>query len=80
MKSKIKVDGKFYRPVPWVKESNCDGCEFDKNGCLNDADHDNFCDDGKDFAGMIFIPHTKEAMAQYVAMKLVGPDDEDHLA
>lgn len=76
MRSKIKVGKKYYRPVPWIKDCNCEGCEFDQEGCINVSSYGNPCDDGNEFSGMILIPHTKEAMAVYMARRL-GADDED---
>jgi hypothetical protein len=76
MRTKIRVDNKWYRPVPWLKDADCDGCALGQEGCVNTAERDNPCDDGNEFSGMILIPATKEAMAEYVAKKL-GADDED---
>lgn len=78
MRTKIRVDNKWYRPVPWLTDGNCDGCAFDKNNvmlCINNR-KDQPCDDGHEFTGMILIPHTKEAMAEYVAKKLGAPDED----
>lgn len=78
MRSKVKFEGKYYRPVPWHVEGNCDGCALDIEGrpCeFNDASRGSPCDDGREFAGMIFIRHTKEAMAEYIARKLGGQDE-----
>lgn len=80
MRSKIRVEDKWYRPVPWLYEDNCcDGCAFETTGCINSG-IDKFlskCDDGNEFSGMIFIPNTKEALAEYVVMKLEGIQEED---
>ena len=77
MRSKIRVDDQWYKPVPWLREGECDGCSFDGNNCLNSnvSKFAGLCDDGNEFAWMIFIPNTKEAMAEYVARRL-GADDE----
>lgn len=87
MRTKIKVDGKYYRPVPWLQPDaeECKGCAFDRGdyvsskeaGCINKADGDKGgpCDDGNEFGGMIFIRFSKEAMAAYVAAKLGADDD-----
>lgn len=72
MRSKIKVDGKFYKPMPWIEESGCVGCDLDGNGCINydNSDDENPCDDGSEFAGYIFIGMNKESVARYVAARL----------
>lgn len=77
MRTKIKVNGKYYRPVPWLEEGECDGCALDKPGsnCYNTEANGSPCDDGQEFSGHIFIRHTKEALAEYIAKKL-GADDE----
>ena len=66
MRSRIRVNDQWYKPVPWLKEGECDGCSF---GSL--------CDDGMEFSGMIFIPNTKEALAEYVVKRLEGNSDDD---
>lgn len=79
MRSRIRVNDKWYRPVPWLSEAECEGCSFDGQGCIN-GNHDKFgslCDDGMEFSGMIFIPNTKEALAEYVAKRLEGNSDDD---
>ena len=76
MRTKILVEGKYYRPVPWLIDGNCDGCAFDHIGCVNTAERNNPCDDGNEFAGVIFIRHTKEAMAEYVVKRLEGSDGD----
>jgi len=74
MRSKIKVDGKFYKPVPWLSkdgnDNECDGCAFQANGCINDYNTGNACDDGNEFCGMILIPATNRGWADYIALKL----------
>lgn len=78
MRTKIQVDGKWYRPVPWLVSTECDGCAFNEKDCIN-ASSSKFatlCDDGNEFSGMIFVPNTKEGLAEYVAKKL-GADDDD---
>lgn len=76
MRTKIKVDGKFYRPVPWLEESDCVGCAFEKSqGCPhNDSDCCNWDDE---FSGQILIPMGKEAMAEYIARRLAPKQDEE---
>lgn len=76
MRTKILVEGKYYRPVPWLVDGECDGCVFEHAGCINREDRNMPCDDGQEFTGMIFIRHTKKAMAEYVAKKLGAPDED----
>jgi hypothetical protein len=81
MRTKIRVGDKWYRPVPWlVEDDNCEGCAFDDNGCIN-ADlrgrFTNLCDTHHEFEGMIFIRNTKESLAEYVAKRLDGNQEED---
>lgn len=69
MRSKIKVEGKWYRPVPWLKDASCDGCALDGvdgAGCINTTKYGQPCDDGKEFTGMVLIPNTKEAYESYI--------------
>lgn len=80
MRSKIKVNGKFYRPVPWMLGDECDGCFFEHEGCINVESNNSPCDDGNEFTGKILIPATKKAMAEYVAKKLGADDDKSELA
>lgn len=76
MRTKIRVDDKWYRPVPWlVEEDGCSGCAFEMGGCINNGFNGKFsglCDANQEFDGMIFIPNTKEALADYIAKKLEG--------
>lgn len=77
MRSKVKFYDKWYRPVPWLKAENCDGCAFDKQdqpACPNTKEHGQPCDDGNEFEGMILIRHTAQGYADYIAAKL-GDDD-----
>lgn len=73
MRSKIKVDGKFYKPVPWLskdgKVNECDGCAFHQNNCLLHTYND-ICAEGNEFAQMILIPATNRGWADYIALKL----------
>jgi hypothetical protein len=79
MRTKIRVDNKWYRPVPWHVDGECDGCVFDGKDCINDSSSKfaGLCDDGCEFSGMIFIRNTKEHFAEYVAKKLEGPEEDD---
>lgn len=87
MRSKIKVDDDWYKPVPWFVEAECDGCIFDTLGCINSEHGGKFerlcdagqCDAGQEFEGMIFIRNTKEALAEYVAKRLGVDDDGDYV-
>jgi len=76
-RSRIKFEGKFYKVVPWIERGECNGCHFWKNqnavpDCPNQGAKDQFCDEGGEFHGKIFIEHGKEALAQYIADKLDG--------
>lgn len=79
MRSRIRVNDQWYKPVPWLNEAECDGCSFDGRDCINGGGGKfaSLCDDGMEFSGMIFIPNTKEALAEYVAKRLEGNSDDD---
>jgi hypothetical protein len=80
MRTKIRVGDKWYRPVPWHSEGGCDGCVFDGEGCINAelrGKFVNLCDADNEFEGMIFIRNTKESLAEYVAKRLDGSQEED---
>ena len=79
MRTKIKVNGAWYKPVPWHVDGECTGCVFDGENCVNKATgrFTELCDDGKEFSGMIFIRNTKESLAEYVAKRLDGNQEED---
>lgn len=72
MRSKIKVDGKFYQAVKWIKEDSCHGCDLDMSfKCINnDSVNDASCDFDGEFAGHIFIGMDKESKARYVLARL----------
>ncbi len=71
MRTKIKIKGKYYRPVPWHVPNECNGCIFQEiSGCPHE-DTD-CCDLGAEFDRMILIPATKQGMADYIAKKLEG--------
>jgi len=79
-RSKIKFNGKFYKVVPWINAGECDGCCFFKNkdklmDCPNNASQHQFCDDGGEFSGKVFIEHGKEGLAEYIATKLEGSNE-----
>lgn len=73
MRSKIRFEGIWYKPVPWIKEGDCDGCAMQKasytNPCFNQGDNEP-CSVGGEFEGKIFIRFGKEALAEYIALKL----------
>jgi hypothetical protein len=81
MRTKIRVGDKWYKPVPWLLEDDgCEGCVFDDNGCINSELGGKFymkCDANQEFEGMIFIPNTKQALAEYVIKRLEGPEEDD---
>lgn len=74
MRSKIKFNGVWYKPVPWLGEGECDGCAMSSKRtygqCFNDAGEGEPCNGGNEFEGKIFIRFGKEAFAEYVAKKL----------
>ena len=72
MRSKIKVDGKFYQAVKWIKQDSCNGCDLEVNfKCINTGSADAAaCDYDGEFAGHIFIGMDKESKARYVLARL----------
>jgi hypothetical protein len=71
MRSKIKVDGKFYKPVKWLKYDSCNGCDLEANfKCINNHSDAASCDYDGEFAGHIFIGMDKESKARYVLARL----------
>ena len=76
MRSKIKVNGTWYKPVPSIKREYCDGCAMDiaGNDCINGSGglYPNACSVNGEFQHVVFIKHGKEAMAEYIAKKLEG--------
>lgn len=77
MRSRIKVNGLWYRPVPWFAEggAECTGCAFERNGCINTEDRDNPCDEGQEFDSQIFIRYTKEAYENYLTQQVLHKFD-----
>jgi hypothetical protein len=72
-RSKIRFDGVWYKPVPWLSEGECLGCAMyaNRNGqCFNDVADGEPCGEGGEFEGKIFIRFGKEALAEYIAQKL----------
>jgi hypothetical protein len=74
MRSKIKFEGVWYKPVPWLGEGECKGCAMYMNEnigqCFNDVGDREPCHANNEFAGKIFIRFGKEALAEYIALKL----------
>jgi hypothetical protein len=71
MRSKIKVGGKFYKAVPWIRPESCHGCDLDSSFmCINNDSVDPTCDHDSEFAGHIFIGMDKESRARYVLARL----------
>ena len=70
MRSKIKVDGKFYQAVRWIKKDSCNGCALDPFKCINNDNDMAACDYDGEFAGHIFIGMDKESKARYVLARL----------
>jgi hypothetical protein len=82
MRTKIRVNDKWYKPVPWHVDGECDGCVFDGDGCINGSANVSgkfagLCDPDCEFGGMIFIHNTKESLAKYVAKRLEGNQEEE---
>jgi hypothetical protein len=80
-RSRVKLNGKFYKVVPWLKHEDCDGCYFwdvlgQSHDCPNQQTKDQFCDTGGEFYGKVFIEHGKEGLARYIAVKLEGSNDQ----
>lgn len=73
MRTRIKIDGKYYRPVPWLEEASCEGCSLEgySVACsFNVEANGNPCNTGNEFAGRIMIRMTATAMAEYLARRL----------
>lgn len=76
MRKRIKFEGQWYKPVPWLKEGDCDGCamQWDSNKypkqCINDVWEGEPCGPTSEFEGKVFIRCGKEALAEYIAKKL----------
>lgn len=80
MRTKVKFNGEWYKPVPWLQATQCEGCALDKEGLcdFNTSTNGSPCNDGNEFSGMILIPNTEEGLAEYVTRKL-GADDDPEL-
>ena len=75
MRKRIRVDGLYYKPVPWLFHNKCDGCALDINHrCINgdSGEFPSACNEGGEFEGVIFIRSTKESLAEYIAKRLDG--------
>ena len=78
MRRRIKFEGQWYKPVPWLKTNECDGCamQYDSGNypkqCINDVWADEPCGPTSEFEGKVFIRCGKEALAEYIAKKLGG--------
>jgi len=73
MRAKIRIDTKYYKPVPWLVEGDCTGCIFQKEWqCPNRAGTplEGACGEGREFDKHVFIPATKVGLADYIALKL----------
>lgn len=76
MRKRIKFEGQWYKPVPWIKPKECDGCalQYDPQQypkqCINDLWDGEPCGIGGEFESKIFIRCGKEALAEYIAKKL----------
>lgn len=73
MRTKIRIDTKYYKLVPWLVIGECIGCVFKKDpNCPNKSDGSfhNKCSEGSEFDKHIFIPATKVGLADYIALKL----------
>ena len=81
-RKRIKFEGQWYKPVPWLKPNECDGCamQWDSNNypksCINDVWDGEPC--ANEFAEKVFIRcGSKEALAEYIARKLEGNNDKE---
>jgi hypothetical protein len=81
-RSRIRYEGVWYKPVPWLKESDCHGCAMNETrkltttACYNQSTPNvEPCSTGSEFDGYVFIRCGKEGLAEYIAAKLEGSDD-----
>jgi hypothetical protein len=81
MRTRIKVNGLWYRPVPWTHKDDCRGCALEGVGCINTTENKSPCDDGNEFTGMVLIRDTKEAYEEYmhkaVLLKFDNANNDD---
>lgn len=71
MRKRVKFEGAWYKPVPWLKHESCDGCSLyhPNKQCLNEVSEGEPCLNGE-FKGKVFIRCGKEGLAEYIAKKL----------
>lgn len=79
-RSRIRYEGVWYKPVPWLRDGECDGCAMNESrhnaACFNQtAPEGEPCSAGGEFEGMVFIRCGKEGLAEYIAAKLEMPND-----
>lgn len=77
-RSRIRYEGVWYKPVPWLTEGECRGCAMEKlpaeKSCYNNASSENEpCSENGEFNGLVFIRCGKEGLAQYISAKLENP-------
>jgi len=80
MRSRIRYEGVWYKPMPWLKEGECHGCSMNKDSyaghCYNQSGpKDEPCSEGGEFQGKVLIRCGKEGLAEYIAAKLEGSND-----
>lgn len=76
MDKRVLIDGKFYRPVPWLFNGECDGCAFEPrtDDCPNHT-HPKYvdqCGTNGRFHGRVLVRATKEGWAEHLATRLAG--------
>ena len=75
MRSRIRYEGVWYKPVPWIVKGECHGCAMNADTyihpCFNQA-YGEPCSEGYEFEGMVLIRCGKEGLADYIAAKLEG--------
>ena len=78
MRSKVKVDGVWYRPAPWLAENECDGCALNTGSqCMFNTDtNEHPCAAENEFTGQILIRHTKEAYEKYAVAAVKAKFDQ----
>lgn len=78
MRSKVKVHGMWYRPVPWLAENDCEGCGLNTAvECLfNTHTNEHPCDAENEFAGKILIRTTEEAYEKYAVAAVKAKFDK----
>ena len=73
MRTKIKINTKYYRLVSWLVEGDCTGCVFRQSyECPHEASSpfEGKCGEGQEFDKHVLIPATKVGLANYIALKL----------